>query len=134
MNVIETGGLARRFGRLEAVRGLDLNVPAGSVFALVGPNGAGKTTVIKLLMNLLQPSAGSARVLGVDSRSLGVPQFQSIGYVSENQQLPEWMTPGQFFGYCRPFYPGWDRDLERHLQRQLALTSDAKIRSLSRGT
>src|SRR5687768_840862 len=97
MNVIETGGLARRFGRFEAVRGLDLYVPAGSVFALVGPNGAGKTTAIKLLMNLLRPSGGSARVLGVDSRSLGVRQLQKIGYVSENQLLPEWMTAGQLW-------------------------------------
>ena len=56
MNVIETGGLARRFGRFDAVRGLDLYVPAGSVFALVGPNGAGKAIAIKLLMNLLRPS------------------------------------------------------------------------------
>jgi ABC-type multidrug transport system ATPase subunit len=49
-HVIETEGLARRFGRTEAVNGLTLSVPAGSIFAFLGPNGAGKTTTIKMLM------------------------------------------------------------------------------------
>ncbi len=70
MNIIETRQLSRRYGRAEALHGLDLNVPAGSIFALIGPNGAGKTTTIKVLMNLLEPTGGEARVLGVDSRKL----------------------------------------------------------------
>ncbi|HXA81029.1 MAG TPA: ATP-binding cassette domain-containing protein, partial [Opitutaceae bacterium] len=94
-NIIETKQLTRRYGRLEAVHDLTLAVPAGSVFALLGPNGAGKTTTIKLLMNLLVPTAGEARVLGVDSRQLGEVQRAQIGYVSENQQLPLWMTVRQ---------------------------------------
>jgi ABC-2 type transport system ATP-binding protein len=134
MNVIETTGLTRTFRRLQAVTDFTLGVPQGSVFALIGPNGAGKTTFIKVLMNLLRPTAGSARVLGVDSRSLDVPHLQRIGYVSENQQLPGWMTTEQFLDYCRPFYPTWDVELEGDLKRQLDLTAQAKIRSLSRGT
>jgi ABC-type multidrug transport system ATPase subunit len=131
---IETVDLARRFGRLDAVNGLSLQVPAGSIFALIGPNGAGKTTTIKLLMNLLRPTAGSARVLGTDSRRLQPEHLQRIGYVSENQRLPDWMTPGELFDYCRPLYPGWDDALCRTLQRELGLTSDAPLRTLSRGT
>ena len=131
---IETADLARRFGRLEAVNGLNLQVPAGSIFALIGPNGAGKTTTIKLLMNLLRPTAGSARVLGIDSRRLQPQHLQRIGYVSENQRLPDWMTPGELFDYCRPLYPGWDDTLCRTLQDELGLTSDAPLRTLSRGT
>ena len=86
-HLIETEGLTRTFRRLEAVRGLELRVPAGSIFALIGPNGAGKTTTIKLLMNLLRPTRGLARVLGVDSRRLGPGQLAEIGYVSENQEI-----------------------------------------------
>ncbi len=71
MNIIETEKLTRRYGRTEVVHELDLAVPDGSVFALLGPNGAGKTTTLKVLMNLLAPTAGAARVLGVDSRRLG---------------------------------------------------------------
>ena len=107
-HAVETFELERRFGSLDAVRGLDLRVPRGSVFALVGPNGAGKTTTLKMLMNLIRPSSGRASVLGTDSRRLGSAEFQRIGYVSENQELPFWMTPAELFDYCRPLYPTWD--------------------------
>ena len=133
MNAIETFNLSRRYGRLEAVHDLTLSVPAGCVFALLGPNGAGKTTTIKVLMNLLAASAGSARVLGVDSRKLGEAHYAQIGYVSENQQLPLWMTVRQLLDYCRPFYPTWDRDLERRLLDQFALPAERKLKQLSRG-
>jgi len=133
MNIIETENLTRRFGKAEAVAGLDLAVPQGSICALLGPNGAGKSTTIKLLMNLLQPTAGSARVLGVDSRKLGPGQFEQIGYVSENQELPLWMTVRQLLDYCRPFYPTWDRALEKALLAQFALPEARKLKHLSRG-
>lgn len=133
MNIIETQGLTRRYGRTEAVHDLTLAVPAGSVFALLGPNGAGKTTTIKVLMNLLRPTGGSATVLGVDSRRLGEREFAQIGYVSENQQQPLWMTVRQFLDYCRPFYPTWDRALEATLLRQFALPPERKLSQLSRG-
>lgn len=133
MNIIETEKLTRRFGRMEAVQELNLSVPQGSVFALLGPNGAGKSTTIKLLMNLLQPTAGAARVLGVDSRQLGEREFAQIGYVSENQQLPLWMSVRQFLDYCRPFYPAWDRELEKTLLAQFALPVERKLKHLSRG-
>jgi len=91
-HVIETSGLTCRFKQLDAVRAVDLQVPAGSVFALVGPNGAGKTTLIKMLLNLIRPSGGRASVLGTETRRLCSRDFERIGYVSENQDLPDWMT------------------------------------------
>ncbi|HEX2852356.1 MAG TPA: ABC transporter ATP-binding protein [Opitutaceae bacterium] len=133
MNIIETDNLTRRFGRTEAVHGLTLSVPAGSVCALLGPNGAGKSTTIKMLMNLLPSTAGSARVLGVDTRKIGERERRQIGYVSENQQLPLWMTVRQLLDYCRPFYPTWDRDLEKTLLTQFALPEERKLKHLSRG-
>ena len=133
MNIIETEKLTRRFGRHEAVQGLDLAVPQGSVCALLGANGAGKSTTIKLLMNLLRPTAGSARVLGVDSRKLGPKEFERIGYVAEGQKLPRWMTVQQWVDYCRPFYPKWDRALEQTLWAQFALPPERKLEHLSRG-
>lgn len=133
MNIIETHQLSRRYGRADAVQDLTLTVPEGSIFAFVGPNGAGKTTTIKTLMNLVEPTSGSARVLGVDSRKLGPRERAQIGYVSENQKLPEWMTVQQLLDYCRPFYPTWDRDLEARLLKQFELPRDRKIKHLSRG-
>lgn len=133
MNAIETHGLSRRFWRSEAVHDLNLAVPTGSVFALIGPNGAGKTTLIKMLLDLLRPTAGQARVLGVDSRRLGERERARIGYVSENQQLPLWMTVRGFLDYCRPFYPTWDTALEARLLAQFELPEERKLKHLSRG-
>ena len=133
-SAIETADLTRRFKHVEAVEGLSLRVPAGSIFALIGPNGAGKTTTLKLLLNLLRPTRGSAQVLGVDSQRLGVLELQRIGYVSENQRLPDWMTPGQLLEYCRPFYRTWDDQLRKTLQTRLGLAANTPLRTLSRGT
>jgi len=133
MNIIETTQLSRRYWRTEALRDLTLAVPTGSVFALLGANGAGKTTAIKVLMNLLPPTAGEARVLGVDSRRLGERERAQIGYVSENQKLPLWMTVRQLLDYCRPFYPTWDPALETKLLAQFDLPPDRRLKHLSRG-
>ena len=130
---IRTHLLARRYGRQTALDGLDLDVPEGSIFGLVGPNGAGKTTAIKILMNLLRPTAGGAEVLGCDSRRLGPPQFARIGYVSENQKMPDWMTVEYFMNYLRPFYPTWDDALAGELVRQFDLPPKRKLRHLSHG-
>jgi ABC-2 type transport system ATP-binding protein len=132
-NVIETQGLQRRFGKTDAVADLSITVPEGSIYAFLGPNGAGKTTTIKTLMNILRPTAGVARVLGVDSTALGPREFTQIGYVSENQQLPEWMTVRQFIAYCRAMYPQWDAAFGEKLLAQFNLPPDRKLKSLSRG-
>jgi len=132
-SAIETRNLSRRFGRTEAVVDLTMTVPAGSLFALVGPNGAGKTTTIKTLMNLLRPSAGEATVLGTDSRALGPATLQRIGYVSENQDLPEWMSVEDLMAYCRPFYPTWDAKFADALLTQLDLPRTRPLKECSRG-
>lgn len=131
--VIETQGLTRRFRKTVAVKDLSLEVPAGSIFALLGPNGAGKTTLIKMVMNMVRPSGGRATILGADSLRLGPPQLERIGYVSENQELPEWMTVQELIDYCRPFYPAWDDDLCRRLIRQFNLPLARKLKTFSRG-
>jgi ABC-2 type transport system ATP-binding protein len=133
MNIIETHNLTRRFWKTEAVHGLDLAVPEGGIFALLGPNGAGKSTTLKVLLNLLAPTAGAARVLGVDSRRLSPVERRQIGYVSEGQRLPDWMTVRAFLDYCRGFYPAWDDALEKKLATDFELPPDRKLKHLSRG-
>src|SRR5262252_11053998 len=102
-STIRTENLAKKFRRVEALSGLNFEVPEGAVYALVGPNGAGKTTAIKILMNIFEPTSGHAEVLGIDSTRIRGCAFQSIGYVSENQEIPEWMSVGAFLAYLRPF-------------------------------
>jgi ABC-2 type transport system ATP-binding protein len=132
-STIHTEQLSKRFGHADAVNGVDLAVPEGAIYALVGPNGAGKTTLIKLLMNIIRATAGSAEVLGIDSCTLAGRAFERIGYVSENQELPEGMTVGGMLGYFRGFYPAWDRALENQLVRQFDLPLARKLKHLSRG-
>jgi ABC-2 type transport system ATP-binding protein len=130
---ISTEHLTRKFGRLEAVHDLDLKVPEGSLFALIGPNGAGKTTTIYLMMNILRPTSGEASVLGTNSRRIGPAQLEQIGYVSESQKLPGWMTVKQLLAFCKPLYPTWDDALCSNLLQKFELPLDRKIRALSRG-
>lgn len=130
---IHTEQLTKKFRRVQALNGLDLEVPEGSIYALVGPNGAGKTTAIKILMNIFRPTSGRAEVLGTPSKKVAGKLFCSIGYVSENQRLPDWMRVDAFLAYLRPFYPTWDRDLEDDLISRLELPRDRKLKQLSRG-
>jgi ABC-2 type transport system ATP-binding protein len=131
--LLETYDLHRRFGRTDALNGVTLTLEEGSVFGLVGPNGAGKTTLVKTLMNIIEPTRGRASVLGTDSRRLGPGEFQQIGYVSENQDLPDWMTVGYLMNYVKPFYPGWDDARADELLSQFELPRDRKLKHLSRG-
>jgi len=132
-SAIQTDHLAKKFRRVEALQGLTLDVPQAAVYALVGPNGAGKTTAIKILMNIFRSSSGRAQVLGIDSSHIRGRHLESIGYVSENQEMPEWMTVGALLSYLRPFYPAWDHALEAALIKQFELPLDRKLRHLSRG-
>ncbi|HEX3746367.1 MAG TPA: ABC transporter ATP-binding protein [Bryobacteraceae bacterium] len=130
---LRTERLTKNFRHVDALRDLSIEVPEGSVFALVGPNGAGKTTAMKTLLNIHEPTSGRAELLGVDSRSLAAREFARIGYVSENQKMPDWMTVGYFLSYCREFYPEWSDADAVELVRVLELPLDRKLRHLSRG-
>lgn len=132
-SAIQTENLVKKFRRVEALKGLNLQVPQGAIYALVGPNGAGKTTAIKILMNILESTSGRAQILDADSTQLEGKAFTMIGYVSENQEMPLWMRVSRFLAYLRPFYPTWDRELENELVKKFELPLDRKLRHLSRG-
>ena len=89
MDAIRVEGLSKRYGKVEALRGVDLRVPEGSVFGLVGPNGAGKTTLIKTLVGALRPSGGEVRVLGLDPIKERSDLRQQIGYMPQFPALYE---------------------------------------------
>lgn len=106
---IETKGLTRAFGDLRAVDGVDLAVPAASFYGFLGPNGAGKSTTIKCLTGLLQPTAGSMRILGVDPVADPVAVKRHVGVVPEDLALFDRLTAaetlafiGQVYGLERP--------------------------------
>jgi ABC-2 type transport system ATP-binding protein len=130
---IVTERLTKRYGKTAALDEVSFAVPEGGVYGLVGANGAGKTTMIKALTNIIRPTSGRAQVLGMDSAELKGKSLERIGYVSENQELPEWMTVGEMLAYVRPFYPQWDGELAGRLMRQFDLPLKRQLRRLSRG-
>ncbi len=131
--MISADNVWKKFGRHEALRGLSFSIPEGSAYALIGANGAGKTTTIRILLNILEPERGHATVMGVDSRRISRRELSQIGYVSENQDMPERLTVAEYLDYLRPFYATWDKALEATLLAQLRLPMDRRIGHLSHG-
>ena len=133
--VIETAALKKDFDGIEALRGLSLQVPSGSIYGFLGRNGAGKTTTIKILLGLCRPTSGSARVFGLaaDDPEASVAIRQRVAFVSEEKDLYDYMTVGEMIAFTRPFYPRWRDDREQHLLGRFELPRDRKVKGLSRG-
>lgn len=133
-HAIQTRGLTKTFpGGVSAVSGLDLQVPYGGVYGLMGRNGAGKTTTLRLLMGLLQPSHGTARVLGADLAAAPRAIRARVAYVAQSAQLPGWMTLSELCRYAAHFYDEWDHALAAALVRRWAVPNRRAIGQLSSG-
>lgn len=97
---IRCAGLSRNYGKVQALKSLDLSVPYGSIFGFLGRNGAGKTTTIRILAGLAQPSAGSAWVAGVEATRTDSKARQQFGYLPQDPSFYRWMTPLEYLDYA----------------------------------
>jgi ABC-2 type transport system ATP-binding protein len=131
--VIETRDLVRRYGRTDAVNGLNLRVRAGRCYGFFGRNGAGKTTTIKCLLNLLRPTSGRVGVFGLDPARHEVAVKSRIAYVPDHVAFYPWMTVRQTLDYFASFRGRWNRDTERALLKQFGLDARQKASHLSKG-
>jgi len=131
--VVEVRGLTRRFGAKTALADVGLVVPPRGVIGVVGENGAGKTTLIKHLLGLLRAQEGTVRVFGLDPVASPEKVLSRIGYLSEEPDLPAWMTIRELMRYTRAFYPRWDDAYADELLRAFELDPGRKIKQLSRG-
>ena len=132
---IETSDLRKRYDSVEALRGLTLQVPAGSIYGFLGRNGAGKTTTIKVLLGMARPTSGSALVFGLPAGAPGtsVEVRRRIGFVSDEKDLYDYLTVGERIRFTRSFFPRWRADLEQRYLRAFELPPDRGIKALSRG-
>ena len=130
---ISTERLTKRFGRQTAVDDLTMHVEAGTVFGFLGRNGAGKTTTIKMLLNMLTPSSGRCRVLGLDPRTDDEAIKRQVGYVDEVPTLYGWMTVKEIVWFTAGFYESWDSALVEDFLARFGLDPERKVRNLSRG-
>jgi ABC-2 type transport system ATP-binding protein len=131
--IVECTHLTKRFRHHEAVNDLTLSVPEGAALALVGSNGAGKSTTLRMLLNILRPDSGCARVLGVESTRLRASELKDIGYVCDNPVLPGRLTVSQYLDYLRSLYPNWDAAFEKSLRERLDLPAHQRLGRLSHG-
>ncbi|TWU34432.1 ABC transporter ATP-binding protein [Novipirellula artificiosorum] len=132
-HVITTTDLTMRFRGCDALRGVDLAVQPGTVFALLGENGAGKTTMIRILTGFQKPTSGSCRVCDMDPVSNAIGVRRQIGYVSDAPALYDWMTVAEIGWFAASFYRGNFHHSYRQSVFRYEIPLDRKIRNLSKG-
>ncbi len=131
--VIELDGVHKTFAEKTAVNQLSLKVSQGSIFGFIGPNGAGKTTLIKMMLGLLTPDQGRGSIFGMDIVKDSVKIRQRIGYVAETQSMYGYMSVAEIMGFCRSFYPQWNKDTVEKYLDIFQLPQKQKIKNLSKG-
>ena len=137
--VVQTHGLSKTYKGVNALQSLDLNVHKNSIFGFLGPNGAGKTTTIKLLLGLIQPTAGSAQVFGLDSQRQSVEIRTRIGYLPQEPHFYEHMTARQTLRFtAKFFFKGPEKALDERVEEMLDMVeltdkADRPIKGFSGG-
>ncbi len=131
---IEIQGLVKFYGKVQALRGVDLDVRRGEMFGFLGPNGAGKTTTIRCLLDLIRPQAGSMRVLGIDPRANPVEVRARVGYLPGELNLEANLTVESALRYFRDLRGNKiDWGYTRQLAQRLELDLSVPIKNLSKG-
>jgi ABC-2 type transport system ATP-binding protein len=134
MKVMEFNNIHRAYTKgTNVLDGISFSLAPGEVVGLLGKNGAGKTTLIRIAMGMLEPQAGSVRLFGLDPRKDPVQVKRRVGYVSEDQILPEFLKVHEVIQLHRGLFPTWDADLELRLLDRFDVPMNAKIKTLSKG-
>jgi len=133
VEAIQTRGLTKHYGDTVALDGLDLDVQAGEVFGFLGPNGAGKTTTIRLLLDVLRPTTGSAMVLGLDPRTDGLELRSRVGYLPGDFVVDGRQSPREFLTYLGNLRGGVSQADVETIAERLELNLDLRIGGLSKG-
>ncbi len=126
-------GMYRHFGRIKALRGLDLQVRRGAIFGLIGNNGAGKTTAIHCMLGLIPPHDGSVRILGLDPIKRRVDVLRQVGFFPERDAPYEWMRLSTLFKVGELAYKDWDPKLCDDLCGRFKIDPRKKVKELSKG-
>jgi ABC-2 type transport system ATP-binding protein len=131
--VIAASGLSKDYGSGRGLFGLDLEVGPGEVFGFLGPNGAGKSTTMRLLLDLIRPTSGSARVLGLDTRRDSVEIRRRIGFLPGDLALYPKLTGRAVLDYLSRLRGGVDRRVRDSLAERFGADLDRPVRQLSTG-
>ncbi len=133
-NVIETNELSVYYGRQRGIHGLDLSVKRGEIFGFLGPNGAGKTTTLRVLLDIIRPTEGTASVFGLDCQQSGVQLRQQVGYLPGELSLPRNMSGRRYLNKIDKLRTDpSDPDYRKELCGRLDLDLSRRIRDYSSG-
>jgi ABC-2 type transport system ATP-binding protein len=132
-NAIHIRGLSARYGFRRVLEDLDLDLPEGSVTALVGANGAGKSTLLRALIGAHPFRAEACEVLGMNPRRKRMAVRRAVGYVPDRTDLPGWMRIQDHLDLLEPLYPTWDAGHARELLEMFDLDATRRYRELSKG-
>jgi ABC-2 type transport system ATP-binding protein len=131
---IATQALCKNYGQRHALRDVNLQVPAGATHLLVGPNGAGKSTTIKILLDLVRPSSGTAEIMGYRAHAESAMARAHIGYVPEQLNWGHgWMRVGRLLEHHARYFPSWDAQYADRLAGEFQLQLDQRMDTLSKG-
>jgi len=132
--VIDIVDLSKSYGKTKAIEHINLTIEEGEIFGFIGPNGAGKSTTIRILMNLIFPSGGSARIMGMDVIRQTKEIKRRVGYIPSDANAYASMDVNEFLNYCAGFYmaPGTEDRIES-ISRMFELDLKRKIADLSMG-
>jgi len=131
--MIEINQLKKSFGNKQVLRGIDLEVPSGTVLGLLGQNGSGKTTLLKCTLGLLRSTGGSATVMGDNAWKLSADTKSRLGYVPQEVVSYPWMRVRQVIAYTAAFYPTWNQPFVDELCRRWQLPLEDRVGPLSVG-
>jgi len=130
---IETERLTKSYGSHRGIIDVDLTVNQGEIFGFLGPNGAGKTTTIRIVLDLIRPTSGTARVFGIAASADPVAIHRRIGYIPGEFALYDRLTGGQTIDYFANLRGGVDRAYQRMLIERLDIDPSRRYRELSKG-
>jgi len=120
-NAISCFGLSRNYGKVQALKDLNLSVPFGSIYGFLGRNGAGKTTTIRILAGLARPSSGSAWVAGIEASRTYSLARQRFGYLPQNPAFYHWMTPVEYLDYAAHLFGLSQKERKQRIEEMLQL-------------
>lgn len=128
--ILECRQLVKKYGSVQALNGIDLELPEGKIIGLLGPNGSGKTTLIKLASGLLQPTSGE---ILIDGMKPGVETKRIVAYLPERNYLEDRMTVEQMLKFMQDFYADFNMDKAREMLTHLDIDPKTKFKALSKG-
>jgi len=129
-NILQINNLSKRYGKIHALKSINLDIPRGKVVGILGPNGSGKTTLIKTVMGLINDYQGNVSILG---NSPGPATNAHVSYLPDRSHIPTWFTANRAIAFFADFYKDFDETQAREMLSHMKIPTDKKIKTLSRG-